>query len=146
VKINKAGLALIKRFESLQLKAYLCPAKVWTIGYGHTEDVKQGQTITSHQADVILESDLETYEDCVERACKGRPLNENQFSAMVSLCFNIGTAAFVNSSLRKLVLRGDFTAAAAEFGRWVRGGGKVLPGIVARREAERDLFIAPLNS
>jgi lysozyme len=144
MKINAAGLALLKHHEGCKLEAYLCPAGVPTIGFGHTgSGVKLGQKISQHQADVILEHDLERFEDCVERSMKGRPLNENQFSALVSLCFNVGELNFVNSTLRKLALRGDFAGAAAEFGRWVHGGGKVLPGLVARRADERALFERP---
>jgi lysozyme len=141
VKINAQGLALVKRHEGCKLEAYVCPAGKVTIGYGHTGgDVKLGQKISQHVADVILEHDLEDAEDCVERAMKGRALTSNQFSALVSLTFNVGSVNFVNSTLRKLALRGDFAGAAAEFPRWVHGGGKVLPGLVARRADERALF------
>lgn len=136
--MNAAGLALIKRWEGCKLTAYKCPAGVWTIGYGHTRDVREGQTITQHQADVILESDVEIYEREVRRLAP--QANENQIAALTSFAFNLGTAALARSSLLKKFLAGDGTAAAEQFGNWVFAGGKRLPGLVARREAERKLF------
>lgn len=144
MKINAAGLALIKAFEGCNLAAYKCPAGIYTIGYGHTgPSVKAGQVITQHQADVILESDLEIFEHGVTRAIVGFEMTPNQFSALVSFAFNVGVAAFARSHLRLLVISGDIAGAANEFKRWVRGGGKVLPGLVRRRLAEKTLFLAP---
>lgn len=135
VKINAEGLALIKRFEGCRLKAYRCPAGMWTIGYGHTGDVEPGTSITQHQAEVLLGYDLERFEAAVPDA------SPNQFSAMVSLAFNIGTAAFGASTLLKRFKEGKIQAAADQFPRWNKAGGKVLPGLVKRRAAERALFL-----
>lgn len=137
--INKAGVDLVKRFEGCRLSAYLCPASRWTLGFGHTRDVREGQTITQHQADVILESDLEIYESTVRRLAPNA--TENQTAALTSFAFNLGTAALERSTLLKKFLAGDTAGAADEFGKWVFAGGKRLPGLVSRRSAERDLFL-----
>lgn len=141
MKINEAGVELVKRFEGLRLSAYLCPAGVWTIGYGHTGDVKQGDQITDHQADVILRHDLDRFDRKVEQLAPGA--NENEHSAMVSFAFNLGEAALSRSALLKKFLDGDKAGAAAEFMKWKYAAGKVLPGLVLRRAAERTLFLAP---
>ena len=137
--MNAAGVALVKRWEGCRLTAYLCPAARWTLGYGHTADVKPGMTITQHQADVILESDLEIYESTVRRLAPNA--TENQTAALTSFAFNLGTAALERSTLLKKFLAGDTAGAADEFGKWVFAGGKRLPGLVSRRSAERDLFL-----
>ncbi len=140
-KISKAGLELIKKSEGCRLAAYKDPIGIVTIGYGHvSSSVKLGQVITQHQADEILASDLERFEAGVDRLCPG--LSPGQFSALVSFAFNLGLTAFANSTLRKKVLKNDFAGAALEFGKWVKAGGKVLPGLVTRRAAERALFEA----
>ncbi len=138
--VNDAGREIIMTFESLRLKAYKCPAGVTTIGYGHTGDVEMGQTITEHQAEAILEYDLHRFEQAVTDLTK-KP-NANQFSAMVSLCFNIGIEAFKKSTLLKAFNGGLVKTAANEFLKWQLAKGKVLPGLVRRRAAERALFMA----
>jgi lysozyme len=145
-KINAAGIELIKRHEGLRLAAYLCPANVWTIGYGHTGDVKPEHRITEHQADVLLAYDLERFEQCVSRVTDRVDLTENQFSALVSFAFNVGVEAFNRSTLRKFVLGCDWEGAAREFDKWVHAGGRVLPGLVKRRADERALFLTPVRS
>jgi len=138
VRINAAGRELIKRFEALRLEAYLCPAGVWTIGWGHTGDVKPGQRITEHQAEAILDVDLDRFERRVAKVCPRA--TENQFSACVSLAFNIGEMAFQGSTLARKLNAGDVAAASSEFPKWNKSGGKVLPGLIRRRAAERALF------
>ena len=147
MKTNAKGLALIKRHEGLRLNAYPDPAtggEPWTIGYGHTGDVKPGMRLKSeHEADVILQLDLEKFEDHVSRLCPG--VNENQFAALVSLCFNIGPKRLEESTLRKRLLRGDPPAeVAAEFLKWKLAAGHVMPGLVKRRVDERALFLEPV--
>lgn len=139
MNISNAGIDLIKRFEGLRLKAYLCPAGVWTIGYGTTKGVKAGQRITEAQAEELLRADVEKFELAVIRTVKA-PLTQNQLDALVSLAYNIGNKAFGNSTLLRLLNAGDYAGAAKQFDRWTRGGGKVLPGLVKRRAAERALF------
>lgn len=138
---NAAGRALIKSFESLRLAAYLCPAGVPTIGWGHTGDVKMGTSITEHQAEAILSVDLDRFERAVTALAP--QANENEFAALVSFAFNCGTNALAVSSLLRYFNQGSKLAAAQEFGVWVHGGGKVLPGLARRREAERALFLTP---
>jgi len=141
--INDKGRSIIMEFEGCSLSAYKCPAGVWTIGYGHTGDVKPEHKITHHQAEEILEYDLQCFEEAVSRLAPGA--SGNQFSAMVSLCFNIGVKAFENSTLLKEFKAGRFKSAAAQFERWNKGGGKVLPGLVKRRAAEKALFLEPMS-
>jgi lysozyme len=143
--INDAGRKIIMEFESFQSDAYLCPAGIWTIGYGHTGDVKAGDRVTRHQAEAILEYDLQRFEHAIEKLVP--KANGNQFSALVSLAFNIGSSALANSRLIKLFKEGGPLAAAPQFDRWVHAGKnsygapRVLPGLVRRRHAEKALFL-----
>ena len=138
-QIGAAGLALIKEFEGLELKAYLCPAKVWTIGYGSTgPHVTPGQVITEAKADVILQRDLDRFEDAVAKAAPGA--TQAQFDAMVSLAFNIGIGAFLKSSVLRLHKAGDHRLAAAAFALWDKAGGRVLAGLQRRRAKGADLY------
>jgi len=142
-RINKAGLQLIKDFEGLKLTAYKCPAGVWTIGYGSTgPHVRPGMTITPREASELLTADLLRFERAVTRLVK-MPLNDNQFAALVSFAFNVGEAALEKSTLLKHLNAGRIAMAAQEFLRWNKAGGKVLAGLVRRREAERLLFNTP---
>ncbi len=138
-QIGAAGLALIKEFEGLRLTAYLCPARVWTIGYGSTgPNVKPGQTITEQQAEALLQHDLDRFEDAVAMAAPDA--TQNQFDAMVALAFNIGIGAFCKSTVLRKHRDGNYRAAAEAFGMWVKGGGRVLPGLQRRRTAEASLY------
>jgi lysozyme len=143
MKTNAAGVELIKNAEGLRLESYLCPAGVWTIGYGHTKDVLPASKITAHQADAILEVDLDRFEREVSALAPGA--NENEFSALVCFAFNLGAAALRGSTLLKKFLAGDKAGAAAEFMKWQYAAGKVLPGLVKRRAAERELFLKPVG-
>ena len=134
---------LIKSFEGLELEAYLCPADIWTIGYGHTGDVKEGDTITKAEAEDLLDKDLEKFRSGVNR-CVKVPLNENQFGALVSFAYNVGIGSLQSSTLLKLLNAGDYDAAADQFPRWNKSGGKVLTGLTRRREAERAVFLTPV--
>ena len=139
MQISKAGLDLIKEFEGLYLKAYRCPAGVPTIGYGHTAGVAMGQTITQQQADDYLRRDVRQFERAVERQVSV-PLTQGQFDALVSFAFNLGEGALAQSTLLRLLNAGDYAGAAAQFDRWNKASGRVLPGLVRRRAAERALF------
>lgn len=134
---------LIKSFEGLELEAYLCPADIWTIGYGHTGNVKEGDRITKAEAEALLDKDLQTFRNGVKRLVKV-PLNENQFGALVSFSYNLGLGSLQNSTLLKMLNAGDYTGAADQFLRWNKSGGKVLTGLVRRREAERAVFLTPV--
>lgn len=139
MKVTQAGKSLIKFFEGLRLKAYQCSAKVWTIGWGHTKGVSAGQEITKPQAEVIFDRDVAQYDTAVFRLAP--ELNKNQHSACVSLAFNMGIGAFQRSTLRMMANRGEHEAAAMEFHKWVRGGGRILPGLVKRRSAEAQMYL-----
>jgi len=140
MKTSKNGRDLIRKFEGEKLKAYQCPAKVWTIGVGHTgQDVKPGLVITSEQSDKLLQSDLSKFESAVANLVKV-PLNQNQFDALVSFSFNVGDGALGRSTLLKLINSGHADDAAEEFKKWNKAGGNVLTGLTARRAAERELF------
>jgi lysozyme len=145
MKTNASGRSLIKESEGLRLKAYLCPAGIPTIGYGHTGDVKLGQQITEHQADVLLQYDLERFEEDVAHATRAIKLTENQFSALVSFAYNLGIQALLGSGLLRHLLAGRVSEAADAFLLWnkarVNGVLTVLPGLEKRRAAERELFL-----
>ena len=141
-QINRAGWDLVRHFEGCKLKAYVCPAGVLTVGFGSTgPHVKPGMVITQEQADELLRSDLRRFEDYVADNC-GKT-TDNQFAALTAFCFNVGEGALAKSTLRKLHLAGDYAGAAAQFARWNRGGGKILPGLVKRRAAEAALYSKP---
>lgn len=140
--INAEGLAHIKRFEGLRLKAYRDVADVLTIGYGHTSaagapKVYAGQTITEAEAEKILMSDLAKFEARVSRQVKVT-LNENQFAALVSFDFNTG--ALHKSTLLKKLNAGNYDAVPGELMKWVNAGGKRVQGLVNRRSAEAGLW------
>ena len=145
MKINAAGLALIKRWEGLRLTAYQDSVGVWTIGYGHTAEAdppapKAGMKITEKEANDILTRDLGQYERAVTKAISVAPTS-NQFAAMVSLCYNIGPTNFAKSSVVRRMNEGNSKAAADAFLLWNKAGGKVLKGLTARREDEKKLFL-----
>jgi len=148
-RINFRGLTILKNAESLRLKAYLCPAGVWTIGWGHTKGVRQGDTCTVIEAEKFLRDDCAEFEAAVTRLVKV-PITDNQFSALVSFAFNVGSdedadtipEGLGDSTLLKRLNGGDYIGAANEFRKWTKAGGKVLKGLVIRREAERNLFLA----
>lgn len=143
-QINDAGLKIIERFEGFSQVAYLCPARVWTIGYGHTRGVtKASQPITAAQAEVLLQGDLAIAQRAVGRLIIAT-LNDNEFSALVSFTFNLGAGALQRSGLRQKLNRGEYEEAAGEFDKWVRAGGRKLAGLLARRTAERDLFLTDI--
>src|SRR5690606_6021729 len=136
---SQRGVDLIKPFEGLKLPAYLCPANVWTIGYGTTRGVQKGQTITAAEAERLLRADLAVFEAGVSKAVKV-PLEQHEFDALVSFAYNVGLGAFQKSTLLRLLNAGDKAGAAKQFDRWNKAGGKVLAGLTRRREAERKLF------
>lgn len=142
--INEKGLALVKKFEGCELEAYLCPANVWTIGYGHTRSVAMGQIISEAEAEVLLREDLRDAEEAVNRLVQV-PINDNQFSALVSFVFNVGRTAFEESTLLRLLnFYNGFEEVAAQFLRWNKAGDEELPGLTRRRHAERTLFLEPV--
>jgi len=139
MKISQEGIALIKKFEGCELKSYKCAADVWTIGYGHTKFVEEHQEITQEEADSILLTDLEVYEDAVKKAVTV-PLHQHQFDALVSWTFNLGGANLNASTMIKVLNKGEYEEVPAQIKRWNKAGGKVLQGLIRRREAEALLF------
>lgn len=146
-KINQAGLDLIKHFEGFESVAYFDAVGVPTIGYGHTRtvsanDVSNEKRIDQAEAEHLLRSDCASAEEDVVRYIDV-PLNGNQFSALVSFVFNLGGGALKSSTLRRKLNAGDYDSVPSEMARWVRAGGKVLRGLVRRRQAEGELFTTP---
>lgn len=137
MKTSQAGIDLIKKFEGCRLDAYKCPAGVWTIGYGHTAGVTAGQKISSAQAEAYLCADLEKYEKKVEKYEDRYRWTQNEFDAMVSFAYNLG-------SIDKLTANGtrSKTVIAEKILLYNKAGGKVLDWLTKRRQAERELFLA----
>lgn len=137
MRTSQKGIDLIKEFEGCRLDAYKCPAGVWTIGYGHTAGVTSGQKISSAQAEAYLRADLEKYEKKVEKYESRYCWTQNEFDAMVSFAYNVG-------SIDKLTANGTRTKAviAEKILLYNKAGEKVLTGLVRRRKAERELFLA----
>ena len=145
--INEHGIEIVKSFEGLALKPYLCPANVWTVGYGATRSSTGGpidpdmEPISETEAEALLIRDLESSEGWVSRLIK-TALTENQYSALTSFTFNVGAGALQRSTLRMKLNRGEFQNAADEFPKWRMAGGRILAGLVRRRAAERALFLS----
>lgn len=145
-KISDNGIELIKRFEGLSLKPYLCPAKIPTIGYGNTfykngkKVTLNDKPITEQKAVEMLKQSLEKFEQYVDSYCIDT-ITQNQFDAIVSFCYNVGPANLKSSTLLKKVnANANDETIRAEFMKWTKGGGKVLKGLVTRRTAEADLY------
>ncbi|RDU95358.1 lysozyme [Trinickia dinghuensis] len=145
MKINEAGINLIKEFEGLRLTAYADVVGVLTIGYGHTgPDVKPGMVITEAQAGQLLIDDLARFENGVSGLVKV-PVNANQFSALVSFSYNVGLGNLGGSTLLRLLNQSDYAGAAQQFPLWDKAGGRELPGLLRRRQAEQALFQTPVD-
>ena len=139
MKVSDKGLSLIKEFEGCELTAYQDSVGVWTVGYGHTKTAQKDMVITQEQAEDMLASDVHDHAVGVYKALKVN-VEQHQFDAIVSLAFNVGVNAVRNSTLIKMINRGDDKLAAAQFDRWNKAGGKVLAGLTRRRSAERNMF------
>jgi len=139
MKCSQEGLALIKKFEGCKLKAYKCSAGVWTIGYGHTAGVKEGDVISQPEADKLLEEDIAKFEDYVNDNVIVE-LNEGQFDALVAWTFNLGVGNLRQSTMLRKLNEGDYQSVPSEMNRWNKAGGKTLDGLIRRRKAEGLLF------
>jgi len=139
MKISNTGIDLIKHFEGCETEAYLCPAGVPTIGYGHIKGVQMGDVITEAQAHEMLVEELDEYESYINDLVTVS-LNQNQFDAMVSWVYNLGGGNLRASTLLKVLNSGDYAGVPAQIMRWNKAGGKVLEGLTRRRQAEADLF------
>ena len=140
MKTSVEGLALIKKFEGLELEAYKCAAGVWTIGYGHTKDVQEGDVWSESHADHMLEVELEEFEGYINDNVTVA-LSQNQFDALVSWVYNLGPANLKASTMLKVLNSGDYEGVPAQIKRWNKAGGKVLEGLIRRRKAEALLFV-----
>ena len=144
--INERGIEIIKSFEGFSSEPYLCPANVWTVGYGATRGSTGGPVdpdmgvISEAEAEALLVRGLESSEGWVLRLVK-KPISENQFSALTSFTFNVGCGALQRSTLRMKLNRGEYLGAADEFPKWRRAGGRILAGLVRCRAAEKALFL-----
>lgn len=145
--INEATRQLVRDFEGLRLRAYLCPAGRWTIGYGHTSGVTEGHVITREEAERLLEQDLNEAAEHVDRLIRV-PLTDNQRGALTSLVLNIGALRFMSSTLRQVLNDGRYDAVPEQIRRWNKarhpttGQMIVLPGLARRREAEVALWMS----
>jgi lysozyme len=159
VNISEAGIQLIKSFEGCQTTPYRCPAGLWTAGYGHVLYPDQARLKTPERAlygirdehnrtfdydeiDELLEKDLQRFQDGVSRLCPAADDRQSHFDAMVAFSFNVGLGNLQSSTLRMKYNRGEYEAAADEFLKWNKAGGKILAGLTRRRVAERALFLS----
>ena len=133
--------SLVKEFEGLRLEAYLCPAGIPTIGYGHTGGVHLGERITKEQADQLLTKDLTKIALALKLAIKVR-VTEGQYRARMSFAYNVGAKAVRDSTMLKYLNQGSVDAAGREFGRWIYANGRRLEGLVNRRKRETEVFLS----
>lgn len=156
--VSKKALHMIRHHEGVRLKPYQCPAKLWTIGVGHVIDANHGKlkieqriglpcppewnrTFTMEEVDAILAKDLERFERGVLRFCPSAATRQGWLDSLVSFSFNLGLGTLQRSTLRAKFNRGDYDEAADEFLKYTKAGGKVLKGLVNRRNDERALFM-----
>jgi len=139
MRTSENGLALIRQFEGLRLRAYKDAIGKPTIGWGTTRGVKMGQEISKERAEELLREDVARFEEYVERMVTV-PLTQGQWDALVSWVYNLGPTNLGSSTMLRRLNAGDYASAAAELERWTRAGGQVLAGLVRRRAAERALF------
>jgi lysozyme len=168
VKLSKAGEDLMHKYEGFRSRPYLCPAHIWTIGYGHVlyqEQIRlpvvrvegketpmirkemplkpeDNRVWTKTEIDELFRADVGTFERGVLRLVPGVVGRQGSFDALVSISFNFGLGNLQRSTIRMRANRGDWEGAAEAFRVWTKGGGKVLPGLVKRREAEIALFLS----
>ena len=158
MKVSQRCKEMIKHHEGVRFKPYRCPAKLWTVGVGHVLYPDQGRlpldqrdafplkaednrTFSKAEVDGILSADLQRFEAGITKLFPV-VLAQGQFDALCSFAFNLGLGGVQRSTLRQKVLRGEVEAAADEFLKFTRGGGKILPGLVKRRQDERSLFLS----
>ena len=159
MKVSPATIELIKHHEGVRTKPYRCPALLWTVGCGHVIDpthatvkyeerkslpVPEGwdRVLSMGEVDTILAEDLRRFERGVLRLCPAASGRQGLFDSLVSFAFNVGLGNLQRSSLRMKTNRGDFDEAADEFLKWTKAGGRVLPGLVKRRNDERALYLS----
>lgn len=158
MRTSDAGKQLIKAFEGVHYRPYLCPALLWTVGVGrvlYPEQAKlkiperkvyplrpeHDKRWSDEAVDLLFYADLLRFESGVLRLCPDSFTSQSQFDALVAFSFNCGLGSLQSSTLRRLYNAGDITGAAAEFPKWNKGGGRILPGLTRRRLAEQKLFL-----
>ena len=139
MEISEEGLSLIKKFEGCELTAYQDSVDVWPIGYGHTKGVEDGQEITQEEAEEMLASELDEYEGYINDLVEC-DLEQCQFDALVAWVYNLGPTNLRSSTMLKRLNSNDLEDVPSQIKRWNKAGGKVLKGLVRRREAEALLF------
>ena len=159
MKVSKAAIDMIKHHEGVRTKPYRCPALLWTVGVGHVIDPTHAwvkyeerrnlpipagwdRVLSMGEVDTLLVDDLARFERGVARLCPSVVGRQGQFDALVSFAFNVGLGNLQRSTLRMKTNRGEFDAAANEFLKWTKAGGRVLPGLVKRRNDERALYLS----
>ena len=159
MKVSPAAIAMIKHHEGVRTRPYRCPALLWTIAVGHVIDPTHAavkyeerrnlpipagwdRTLTMAEVDAILAQDLSRFERGVLRLCPAAAGRQGVFDSLVSFAFNVGLGNLQRSSLRMKTNRGDFEDAADEFLKWTKAGGRVLPGLVKRRNDERAMYLS----
>lgn len=170
MKLSKAGADLMHKYEGKRNKPYLCPAHIWTIGYGHVLYQQQirlpvvrkdgyngilrkeyllrnedNRVWTNEEIDQLFDKDVKDFERGVLRLVPGCAGNQGAFDALVSFSFNAGLGNLQISQIRMRANRGDWEGAAQAFMAWTKGGGKVLPGLVKRRKDEQALFLSSFS-
>lgn len=143
MEASHRGLELIAKWEGFVPTAYVCPGGVWTIGYGHTGGVKEGDVISEGVAALLLSRDVAGVENGLNRL--KLKLNQNQFDALVSFIYNIGIGNFRISTILKHLEKKEYTKASEQFGMWKYSNHRILSGLVKRREEEKELFLTPLD-
>ena len=163
MKVSPAAIHMIKHHEGVRTRPYRCPALLWTVGVGHVIDPSHAavkyedrknlpipdgwdRSLTMGEVDDLLIADLARFERGVLRNCPSAIGRQGIFDALVSFSFNVGLGSLQRSTLRMKTNRGDFEGAAAEFMKWTKAAGRVLPGLVKRRQDERAMFLAHLGS
>jgi lysozyme len=163
VKVSPAAIHMIKHHEGVRMRPYRCPALLWTVGVGHVIDPSHAavkyedrknlpipdgwdRSLTMGEVDDLLIADLARFERGVLRNCPSAIGRQGIFDALVSFSFNVGLGSLQRSTLRMKTNRGDFEGAAAEFMKWTKAAGRVLPGLVKRRQDERAMFLTHLGS
>lgn len=158
MKVSEKAIHMIKHHEGVRQKPYRCPAKLWTVGVGHVLYPEQGKlklderdgfalkiedfrTFSMGEVDAILRADLDRFERGVEKFCPVT-LTQGQFDALVSFSFNVGLGTLQRSTLRQKILRGDMEGASQELLKYCMAGGKVLKGLLNRRNDERAVFLS----
>lgn len=168
MKLSEKGAALMHQYEGCRNKPYQCPAHIWTIGYGHVlyqDQIRlpmarvEGKEVpmirkeyplrgehsrvwSKEEIDALFRDDIAGFERGVLRLAPGVAGRQGAFDACVSFAFNAGLGNFQRSGIRQKILREDWEGAAEAFKEWTKGGGKVLPGLVKRRDAEKALFLS----